>query len=126
MLLTLVAACLCAVAKWLQPHVDGHSLKLLLIAVPFVILGFVAVWAVLGMGHPRLGVVAVLLLAPLLGLSLKAVLGLGRMGAGYWIAATTTAALVLVASLYVIRHCGFQVRRQSKGESALSSEHETA
>jgi len=140
MLLTLVVACVMALAKWLQPHVDidGRTLKLFVIAVPFVILGFVAVWAVLGMGHPRLGIVAVLLLAPPLGFVGQAVVR--GPGWWFWIAATATAAfalddaelaglwmtglmteaLVLVVSLYAIRRCGFRVRRQPKGEPGSS------
>jgi len=126
MLLTLIVACVTALAKWLQPHVDtdGDFLMLLLITVPFVILGLVAVWAILGTEHPRLVIVVVLLLAVLLGLSLKAVVGL--LDAGYWITATMTTALAVIVSLYAIRRCGFRVTRRPKCKSALSSEHETA
>jgi len=118
MLLTLVVACVMALAKWLTPHVDidGRTLKLFVIPVPFVVLGVVAVWGILRTEYPRLGMVAVLLLAQLLGPSLKAVLGRGWMDAGYWVVATTTTALVLVISLYIIRRCGFRVTGRPKGE----------
>ena len=38
------------------------------------------------------------------------------MDAGYWVVATTTTALVLVISLYIIRRCGFRVTGRPKGE----------
>jgi hypothetical protein len=119
-LLTLVVACLSAVAKSLGPHVDidRYFLYQLLIDVPFVILGLAGVWAILGTRHPELGIVGVLLLAPLLGFGMAAVYR--PVVVGLLITATTTAALVLVVSLYVIRRSGFRVARQPKGEPGSS------
>jgi hypothetical protein len=121
--LTLIVACLCAVADWLElpfftdwyaSVIRQNFVHLLLIDVPFVILGLISVWAILGTKRLRLGIVGVLLLAPLLGFVMPAVVGDSE--AAVWITATMTAALVLVVSLYVIRRCGFRVTRQPKGE----------
>jgi hypothetical protein len=127
MLFTLVVACVMALAKWLLPHVDidGHFLVLLLIGVPFVMLGLVAVWAILGTRHARLGTIAVLLVAPLLGFGLNMVLQmfLGiNIDTGYWITATMTTTFALILSLYAIRRCGFRVRREPKGGLAFEGE----
>jgi hypothetical protein len=124
MLLTLVVACLIAVAKSVEPHVDMRSdlVMAFLVGVPFVILGLVAVWAILGTKRPRLGIVLVSLLAPALGVGSAAVFGESESETGLWITATMTAALVLVVSLYVIRRCGFRVRRQPIDAPAFEGE----
>jgi hypothetical protein len=72
------------------------------------------VWAILGTEHPKLGIVGVSLLASGLGCGLTPLTD--GPGFAFWITATTTEALVLVVSLYVIRRCGFRVTRQRKGE----------
>jgi hypothetical protein len=120
MLLTLAVACLCAAAKWL--HVDIRAFPVLaLIASLFVILGLVAVWAILGTKHTTPGLAALSLLAALVGTGLALVVSDAEV-ADLWIVATMTGALLFVVSLCVIRRCGFRVRRQPKGELACEGE----
>ena len=78
MTLTFLVAILMTAAKWLRPHVgiSGELPLLLLISVPFIILGLVSAWAVLGTKYPRLGTIAALLLSPTLGFGLKMVIEL--------------------------------------------------
>jgi hypothetical protein len=119
--LTLVVACCIALAKWLVPpfNIDLFLLRLLFVSIPFVVLGLVSAWAILGTKHPRLGILVVLLIAPILGFGSETMLSGGRGELANWTTATMTEALVLIVSLYVIRQFGFRIRWQRKGKTAL-------
>ncbi len=128
MIFTFLVATLMTLAKWLRPHVDNIDVLpwLLLITVPFIILGLVAAWLILGTRRPTLATIAVLLLAPLLGFGLYTVLQMtsppNRFNSAYWITAITAAAIVLIVSLHAIRRCGFRIRRQRKCGLVLGDE----
>ncbi len=121
MLLTVLVACVTTIAKVLTPHVDpGTYLAMLfLITIPFGFLGLAAIWAILVTEHPKLGILAVLLLAPLLGIGVKMIMSGPINDTRYWLAATMTEASVLIVSLYIIRRGGFRIRRKRKGREAF-------
>jgi hypothetical protein len=109
--------------KWLIPHVgiSGELPRLLLITVPFIALGLVAAWFVLGTKRPILATIAVLLLAPLLGFGFD-MLADWPFPPQYWITMTATTTVVLLVSLHAIRRGGFRIRLQRKTGFALGGE----
>jgi hypothetical protein len=119
--LTLVVACFIALAQWLVPHfnIGPFLLQLFLVGVSFAVLGLVSAWAILGTKHPKLGILSVLLIAPIFGFGGEALLSDGGEDLADWIAATMTEAVVLIVSLYAIRRGGFRVGRQRKSGPAL-------
>jgi hypothetical protein len=82
-------------------------------------LGLVSTWAILGTDHPKLGVLSVLLAAPIFGFGGEAMLSDGGEELADWIAATMTEAVILIVSLHVVRRCGFRIRWQRKGKGAF-------
>jgi hypothetical protein len=110
MILTLVVACLLALAKWQQRYLDLDNWPLLaVIASPFATVGLVAVWAVLGAKRLLIGVPILLAVAVGAGYGLEKLVG----GPGpEFIPATLTEALSLTVSLLVVRSCGYRLRRR--------------
>jgi hypothetical protein len=112
MILTFVLACLLALAKWLQPALDLRIVPiLLLIGLALALVGLVAVWAILGTKHPLAGTVVLLPVAAGTGLGVATFLPGPEFA--IWMTATLTEALSLVVSLFVIRSCGYRLRRRS-------------
>jgi hypothetical protein len=113
MILTLVVACLLALAKWQQRHLDLDDWPLLAaIATPFATVGLVAAWAVLGAKRPLIGVPVLFAVAVGAGYGLEKSFGPGP-GLTLWMTATLTEALSLTVSLLVVRSCGYRLRRRS-------------
>ena len=77
----LVLACFISLAKWLVSHfsIGLFLVPQILVVVPFVVLGIVSAWAILGTKYPKLGIVAVLLIAALLACGYQAVFGGGGL-----------------------------------------------
>jgi hypothetical protein len=113
MILTLVVACLLALAKWLQPYLDLEDWPILAVfAIAFATVGLVAVWAILGAKRPLIGVAVLFAVVVGAGYGLEKLLGSGP-GFAMWMTATLTEALSLVVSLFVVRSCGYRLRRRS-------------
>jgi hypothetical protein len=114
MILTLVVACLLALAKWQQRYLDLDDWPMLAaIAAPFATVGLVAAWAVLGAKRPLIGIPVLLAVAVGAGYGLEKSLGSGPEIA-IWMTATLTGALSLTVSLLVVRSCGYRLRRRAK------------
>jgi hypothetical protein len=122
--LTLVVASCIALARWLVPNIASGPflLDLYNCGVLFVLLGLVSAWAILGTKHPKLGILAVLLIAPIFGLGREAVVRGGGQNLAKWITYMMTESLVLIVSLYVIRQFGFRIRWQRKGKASVVAE----
>jgi cytochrome bd-type quinol oxidase subunit 1 len=116
MILTLVVACLLALAKWQQRYLDLDDWPMLAaIAAPFATVGLVAAWAVLGAKRPLIGVPVLFAVAVGAAYGLEKSLGPGPgPGFAFWILATLTEALSLTVSLLVVRSCGYRLRRRAK------------
>jgi hypothetical protein len=113
MILTLVVACLLALAKWQQRYLDLDDWPFLaVIAAPFATIGLAAAWAVLGVKRPLIGVPVLLVVAVGAAYGLEKSLG-PRPGFAIWITATLTEALSLAVSLFVVRSCGYRLRRRA-------------
>jgi hypothetical protein len=108
MVLTLVVACLLALAKWQQPFLDFDEWAL---AIPFATVGLVATWGILGAKRPLVGVHVLLAVAVGAGYALANSFESGP-GFAIWVTATLTEALSLVVSLLVVRSCGYRLRRR--------------
>jgi len=106
LILTFVVACLVTLGKWLRPYVpdwpyfDLANVAGWLVALaPFPATGLVSVWLILGTRHPLLWSV---------------LLVVGAVAVGYCLfhpILTTPQAVVLVASLVVVRSCGYRLVR---------------
>jgi hypothetical protein len=108
LVLTVVAACMSAAAKWLEPQLNlDLAILSLPIAITFLILTLTAVWAILGTDRLGRGIAVMLLLAPLLGFGLNSLPGTIQYRVEY--VSMMTAALVHIVSLCVVRRCGFRV-----------------
>ena len=111
MVFTLVVGCLLGIVRWLQPHVRSLQNPTLF---PTVFLGSVsiaiaAVWATLRSAHPLRRLSAVLLYGLLMGC--VAYLTTRNSELWYWLAMMAVQAAVLLASLLVVRQCGFRLVR---------------
>jgi hypothetical protein len=111
LLFTLVVGCFLGIVRWLQPQVRYLERPTLfaIVLVCCVSIAVTAVWATLGQGHPFRRGFAVSLYGLLMGcISYLAT----RNGAlWYWIAIMMVEAIVLQASLLVVRQCGFRLVR---------------
>jgi hypothetical protein len=112
MILTLVVACLLALAKWQYRYLDLDDWPMMAaIAAPFATVGLVAAWAVLGAKRPLIGVPVLFAVAVGAAYGLERILGPGP-GFAFWIPATLTEALSLVVSLLLVRSWGYRLRRR--------------
>jgi cytochrome bd-type quinol oxidase subunit 1 len=113
MILTLVVACLLALAKWQQRYLDLDDWPLLaVIAAVFATVGLAAAWAVLGVKRPLIGVPLLLAVAVGAAYVVETVLDSPEMIA-ICIAMTVTEAISLTVSLLVVRSSGYRLRRRS-------------
>jgi hypothetical protein len=112
MILTLVVACLLALAKWQQPYLRFDDFFLVVLSICFATVGLVAAWGVLGAKRPLIGIPVLLAVAVGAGYGLEKSLGSGPEIA-IWMTATLTGALSLTVSLLVVRSCGYRLRRRS-------------
>jgi hypothetical protein len=110
MILTLVTACLISIGRFLQPVLPRGDMyfRLLLFALTGGLVGVLPVWFILATRRPvpyGVGVVAVGALAGY---------WIGRFdefSVAIWMTLTTTEAVVVVASLLVLRYCGYRLMR---------------
>ena len=109
LVLTFVVACFVTVGKSLRPHVpdvpylDLASVTQLLVGlVPFLVTGLVSVWPILGTRQPILWSILLVVVA----------VGVGYIFHPIYL---MTQALVLVASLLVVRSCGYRLVRLPAG-----------
>ncbi len=109
LLLTLVVACLLTIGKLLAPRLWGLDLvaAVAVLGACFVAVALASLWAMLGLGRPFVRSLVVFPLAA----------GAGWIGEivirddnfPFWIAVTLTQAVLLVASLAVVRYNGYRL-----------------
>jgi hypothetical protein len=121
LLLTLVVSLILALGRWLQPYFP-HSKDLavvLIVSLCFVSVGVTSVWAMLGRTHIVLRSCVVLFIGAAAACIPPSSLVRGSWGLGPWITLMTVQVFVLLASLFVVRRCGFRlVRVSSKAHTA--------
>ncbi len=109
MILTVVVACLITIGKWVQPLPLGAMLyQLLPFGVTFGLVGISPVWFVLATKQPVLYSVGLMAVGACAGYCL------GRFFHNYvgiWTTVTATEAMAVVASLLIVRSCGYRLVR---------------
>jgi hypothetical protein len=111
MILTLVVACLLALAKWQQPYLLFGDFFLWVLSMCFATVGLVAAWGVLGAKRPLIGIPVLLAVAVGAGYGLEKSLG-PLAGFAILVTVTLTEALSLTVSLLVVRSWGYRLRRR--------------
>ena len=108
LVLTFVVACLLTIGKVLAPRLlHIHEISLLsVIALCFVCVALVAIWAMLGLGRVLLRSIVFFMIAAAMGWILARVVD--RSDHIFWISTTIFQATYLTASLLVIRSCGYR------------------
>jgi len=116
LVLTFAVACLVSLGKWLAPHLMNVTelLLLTLIGLVFATVGVLSVWPALGARHPVLPSLIVIVVAAGVGFGFAQSPPMSGM-AGFWTTVTSVEALVLVASLVVVRSCGYRLVRLPPG-----------
>jgi len=89
-------------------------LLLTLIGLVFATVGVLSVWPALGARHPVLPSLIVIVVAAGVGFGFAQSPPMSGM-AGFWTTVTSVEALVLVASLVVVRSCGYRLVRLPPG-----------
>ena len=113
-MLTFVVACLVSLGQWLRPYFGGSGdlLFLTAIGICFAAIGIAAPWAVLGAGRPLMRSAVVLGIAAASGIVPNL---MRREIAWFWISMFVLEAAFLLASLAVVRWCGFRLECASEG-----------
>jgi hypothetical protein len=118
MLLTLVVSCTLAIGRWLLPYFPTFAFDLT-VSLSFMSVAGTSVWAMLGKAHlvRRSCIVLVVGLPP----ACVPVFFLGdENNLWFWITILTVQTTVLLASLFVVRRCGFRlVRLSNENEERL-------
>jgi len=111
MILTFVVACLTTVGKWVQPYLPhgGVRFELLLGTVMFGSVGVLPVWFVLATKQPVLYSVGLVAVGAGAGYCLAKISRAGNEG--IWMTAAASEAMAVVASLLVVRSCGYRLVR---------------
>jgi hypothetical protein len=113
LILTFVVACLVSLGKWLGPHLipATEPFRLAMIGLLLATVGLMTVWSVLGRRHPLLPSMIATGVAAGLGFGLAtwfhALAGMTVL----WTTIPSVEALSLVASLLVLRSCGYRLVR---------------
>ena len=110
MILTFVVACLMTIAEWVQPYLPHGEMfyRSLLIGVTFGLVGVLPVCFILAMRRPLLYSVGLVAVGACAGYCLARI---GDDNVGIWMTATGTEATAAVASLLVVRSCGYRLVR---------------
>lgn len=118
MILTFVVACLATVGKWLQPQLPhGDTLfSLLQFCISFGVVGVLPVWLVLATKRPVLFSIGLVPAGAFAGYCLAR---LTNDRVSVWVTAVAAEALVVAASLLVIRSCGYRLMR-GRGKSPIA------
>ena len=119
MILTFVVACLTTIGKWVQPDIPQGVMffRWLSIIVTFGLVGVLPVWFVLATKQPMLFGVVLVAVAACAGYCLGWIL----YEFGFGIVATTTQATAVVASLLIVRSCGYRLVRLGPSSTADQS-----
>ena len=109
-------ACVSGLASWkLTPLILPTALSMMsVIAVCFVCVALAAIWAMLGLGHVALRSILLFVIAMIMGWILAHVIE--RSFHFFWIATTTLQATYLMASLFVIRSCGYRFLARQRSD----------
>ncbi len=114
MLLTFMVACTLGLGKWLHPYFPGNILATLAtISLCYVSVGLASVWAMFGKSPSLIRSIVVLLTAVLSGGILAWLVMDGRQKR-FWFSVTLAEAAFLLASLWIIRLCGYRLVRLSR------------
>ena len=108
MLLTFVVACLTTVGKLLEPtraHFDVLA-TVVVLGLCYVTVALTSIWAILGMGHPVVRSIFVVVIAISAGLFAGYVIAGEELG--FWVSTTGLQAVLLISSLAVIRGVGYR------------------
>ena len=124
LVLTFAVACLVSLGKWLAPHLMNvtEPLLLTLIGLVFATVGLLSVWPALGARHPVLPSLILIVVAAGVGFCFAQFLPPTSGMASFWMTITSVEALVLVASLVVVRSCGYRLVRlpsRRQGEAVV-------
>ena len=108
LVLTFVVACLVTIGKALAPRLPRlHDVTMLsAIAVCFVSVALVAIWAILGLGHVLFRSIVLFVIAAIVGWILARVID--ESDDTFWTSTTILQATYLMASLLVVRSCGYR------------------
>ncbi|MAD81308.1 MAG: hypothetical protein QGF59_14925 [Pirellulaceae bacterium] len=117
MLLTFVIGCILGIGRWLQPYFQraDQLAFILTLSLCFVSVGVTSVWALLGRAHLILRSCVVLFIGLLTACIPTYSLEEGELW--FWITMMIVEATVLLASLFVVRLCGFRLVRTSYGKT---------
>jgi hypothetical protein len=116
LVLTFVVACLVTIGKAVAPHLPRlHDVTMLsAIAVCFVSVALVAIWAILGLGHVLFRSIVLFVIAAIVGWILARVID--NTYYIFWTSTTILQATYLMASLLVIRACGYRFLARQRSE----------
>lgn len=109
MTLTAAVALLSAGARAFQENNGRFLLMAAIWALCFVAVGLVALWATLGQARPRRRVPAMIVLSPVLGGFFASASKAHQAGQFYIFVTMILYPVVLLASLHVIRSCGYRL-----------------
>ncbi len=127
MLLTAAVALLSTVARFFQglqfTENRLHALSVFL-SLCFVTIGFVALWAILGKGHPLQRGAVLFVLSPILGVFFAIAANAHQAGWFYIILSMLLYSAALLASLLVVRSCGYRFVWQASQLPVVSSDEE--
>ena len=116
LVLTFAVACLVSLGKWLAPHLTNATepLLLTLIGHVFATVGLLSVWPALGARHPVLPSLILIVVAAGVGFCFAQLPPMSGTASSL-MTMTSVEALVLVASLVVVRSCGYRLVRLPPG-----------
>jgi hypothetical protein len=114
MIFTAAVALLCAVARALQASPNRPLLLVVVWAMCFVAVGLVALWAALGNIRPHRRSPVVLVLSPLLGGFFAFAADAHWAGWVYVVLIMVLYPMALLASLLIVRSCGYRLVREAK------------
>ena len=113
LILTFAVACLVSLGKWLGPDLVNVTEPFLAALIGLVLgaVGLLPVWPVLGTRQPILPSMIAVGIAAGLGFGLASLFPPLAGLAAFWTTITSVEALSLVASLLVVRSCGYRLVR---------------
>jgi hypothetical protein len=120
LILTFVVACMVTLGKWLGLHlIPASSLPdAALIGSVLAAVGLISVWPVLGTRHPVLPSLIVVVFAAGIGFIVGTLFVPIAGWRLFWTTITSVEALLLVASLLVVRSCGYRLVKRQRGPAA--------
>jgi hypothetical protein len=119
MIFTAAVALLCAVARALQASPNQQILLILDLAICFVAVGLVSLWAALGYAHPLRRGLVVFILSPVLGAFFAYAANAHSEGWVYIFSIMLLYPAALLGSLLIVRSCGYRLVQRAVPSTAL-------